>query len=83
MTIYGPTKDLVKEAFWRVVDVSDDNQTGLDWLQVAEPSFWRGTMPGHIRDAEGWVDPPAPGRILPALTYVRSPITYIGLYSSS
>ena len=63
MTIHGPTRQLVKEAFFKVVDKSDENQTGVDWLELAEPFFWRGEVPGTFRNAEGWL----PGSPLPVV----------------
>ena len=68
MTVYGPTKEVVKEAFWKIVDKSDENDGGVNWVELSEPAFWRGTMPGHIRDAQGWLDPTPPGPTLPVRT---------------
>ena len=71
MTVYGPTKDAVKEAFWRIVDKAEEHQCGVDWLELSEPAFFRGSVGGNIRDAQGWHDPPAYGG-LSLRTYVRT-----------
>ena len=59
--MYGGTKEAVKSAFFRIVDLADRNACGVNWWALSEPAFWRGSVPGHIRDAEGWLDPEIPG----------------------
>ena len=53
----------MKVAFWAVVDEANNNNVDINWLEASEPAFHQGTVPGHIRDAAGWVDqlpPPMP-----------------------
>ena len=47
------------------------NEVAFDWFLASEPFFWRGMVPGHIRDATGWdfddvPVPPPPSRPEPA-----------------
>ena len=50
----------MKAAFFEVVDEANDNNVDINWLEASEPAFHEGTVPGHIRDAAGWVDQPLP-----------------------
>ena len=59
--MYGETKDAVKSAFFRFMDKADEHGCNVNWWELSEPAFWRGTVPGHIRDAQGWLDPTPPG----------------------
>ena len=40
------------------------NQVDFDWFEASEPFFWRGSVPGSIRNAFGWLaddlEPPGP-----------------------
>ena len=48
----------MKAAFFEVVDEANNNNVDINWLEASEPAFHEGTVPGHIRDAAGWVDQP-------------------------
>ena len=43
-----------------MVDEANNNNVDINWLEASEPAFHEGTVPGHIRDAAGWVDQPLP-----------------------
>ncbi len=65
LTLYGPYREPVKQAFLTIAQVSDDNGTGFNFVEAEEPAFWQGAEEGWNRRRRGGLPPGGSGGLPP------------------